>query len=203
LKGATVTREDEDFELEDANGVAHVVPRPSGGNGENGETEEEGRRYLNEESPAPRNDPHLAELEAEIAKLRGELARSKALSGLDGRREEPATVGDVLDALEAQAAAQRAEAIETWRRHYNHVYDEIAGRVEGRLFDRVNGQDEEDDENRGAPGVKNGKQGKGKTRPGRKRHRLYLDENGNAYIWSGADEEDEVPDDGVIATAAS
>jgi hypothetical protein len=47
--------------------------------------------------------------QAELTRLRAESARRKAVAGLEGRRNESATVGDLLDALDAQTGLVRAE----------------------------------------------------------------------------------------------
>jgi hypothetical protein len=89
------------------------------------------------------------ELRAEVAKLRGEVALLRVAAGLEGRREEVATVGDVLDANQAQAEALRVELAEAFRQNYDDLCDTIAERVEERLLDTVAPEDE-DEEHGGA-----------------------------------------------------
>jgi len=168
---------DDPFATGEARPGAVTTRRPNPGNG-NGEDEDE--------------------LRSKVAKLEGEVARLRVAAGLEGRREEVATVGDVLAANEAQAAALRAELAETIRQGYDEWCDEIAARVEERLLDTV----APEDEGNGGKGGKVGATRRGKRtgkKPGPRNVRelegpyardgerglWYVDEDGNWYDEDG------------------
>jgi len=181
--------EDEDEDEEDPSATRKGKPgavvsagRANPGNGNGGEDEDE--------------------LRSKVAKLEGEVARLRVAAGLEGRREEVATVGDVLAANEAQAAALRAELAETFRQNYDELCDSIAERVEERLLDTVAPEDEDEDEDNGGKTGKAGVIRRGK-RTGKKpeprnvrelegpyardgeRGLWYVDEAGNWYDEDG------------------
>src|SRR5581483_4757678 len=140
-----------------------------------------------------------AQLRAELAQLRGEVARLRTHAGLEARRDMPATVGDVIDALRAERDAARAEIGELLRQHYPRGRGEIASVFREVLTDGLSGSDEEDDQGaaRKAAAGKKGASEKAATRPGRKRGHLYRDSaTGELYVWGRTSELDEVLDDG-------
>jgi len=124
------------------------------------------------------NSARLDALEDEVARLRGENARLKKVAGLEARRDDPATVGDVLDAISAADEARRAEDAACWRRRC----EEIAERVEIRLLDAAAGfelEDELEDEDEGAD---RRKQPAKRSRKVRERVRLPVQLEGERYL---------------------
>lgn len=78
-----------------------------------------------------------AGMRAELARLRSENDRLRAMAGLEGRREEPATVGDLLDLSAAQTSLVRQEVERVLVERGDVICDAIAERVEERLLDTV------------------------------------------------------------------
>jgi hypothetical protein len=144
--------------------------------------------------PANGNGEDKDELRAQVARLEGEVASLRIAAGLEGRREEVATVGDVLDANAAQAAALRAELAEDLRQRYDELCGAIAERVEARLLDAVAPEDEEN----GKPHRGKAKKAAGKTNGPRSLRELegpfvrdnergvwFRDQEGNWYDEDG------------------
>lgn len=120
------------------------------------EDESEGFARLDDEDEPPRRRPkseptqpqaqaeasEVAQLRAEVARMAGELVRLRAAGGLEARRDEPATVGDVLDALQALRQAVAAELAALYGQHASRERAEIAAAVEAQLLDALEGGDE-------------------------------------------------------------
>lgn len=135
---------------------------------------------------------------SELARLRSENARLRAVAGLEGRREEPATVGDLLDVNTVQADLIRDEVARLVDEQADEFCDRIAERVEERLLDT--GALEGDEESNGGE-AGNGRssrrrrgQGGKRKRPGRKRGHMYRTADGSVYVWDRASEPDVVTD---------
>ncbi|HZR91332.1 MAG TPA: hypothetical protein VFA44_02870 [Gaiellaceae bacterium] len=177
--------EDTDERLEETeHGLARIAAARGETNSNDEEEEEEDGGEPAERAAVatvPREHPSSARLdalEAEVARLRGENARLKKVAGLEARRDDPATVGDVLDAISAADEARRAEEAACWRRRC----DEIAERVESRLLDAAAGlelEDELEDEDEGAS---RRKQPAKRSRKVRERVRLPVQLEGERYL---------------------
>jgi hypothetical protein len=178
--------------IEDEEGFAGPAParRPApaagtGGDGGNGQ-----RRDGEEDA------------QAELARLRAENARLRAVAGLEGRRDEPVTVGDLLDALDAQTGLLREQVEEAVSEYGEDVCDAVAARVEQRLLEPLGlaGEEDEEHERRSRSGKRKpgGDTGKPKTRRGLRRGQLYYKADGSGpFAYNGKAEPDEVPDDGI------
>jgi hypothetical protein len=124
------------------------------------------------------------DVEAELARLRAENARLRAVAGLEGRRDEPVTVGDLLDANEAQAAYIRTEVERAVGEHGDEIADYVAACVEHRLLDSLNGEGDDD--------IGNGAKAKRKTKKAEELPVERVTKIGYAKLYQGDDEPDEV-----------
>ena len=87
-------------------------------------------------------DNEVDDLRSERDRLRAENARLRAVAGLEVRRDEPVTVGDLLDANEAQAASIRGEVERAVEEYGETVLDVVADRVLQRQLDELGLDDE-------------------------------------------------------------
>ncbi len=150
--------------------------------------------------PARGNGAVEGDAQAELARLRAENARLRATAGLEGRRDEPATVGDVLDALDAQTGLIRDEVERAVGEYGEDVCDAVAARVEERLLEPLGLTEEDDEAGTGqAGGTKAkpaGKSSKPKSRRGLRKGELFYEADGSGPYAFNGDEGDEVDDDG-------
>jgi hypothetical protein len=168
--------------------AARQAPKPGGGNGGNGE-------------PWRRGGNGDEDAQAELARLRAENARLRAVAGLEARRDEPATVGDLLDANQAQADYIRSEVERAVEERGDEIADYVAECVERRLLEPLGLADENDDEDGNGGGSTkrkpSGKTGKtAKKRRGLRKGELFYEADGSGPFVFGGDEDDEVDDDG-------
>jgi hypothetical protein len=157
------------------------------------------------DGPAPggsfgRNGNGEDGVQAELARLRSEVARLKAVAGLEGRRDEPATVGDVLDANEAQIEFIRAEVERAVAERGDKVAEYIAACVEERLLEPL-GLDTANDDDRAAASTRTAKRKPSSTqlakrRRGLRKGELFYEADGSGPFVFNGDEDDEVDDDG-------
>jgi len=187
---------DDDLELDEEGFAGPPARAPRQTPGRNGDTAANGetvRRNSNDD------------VQAELARLRAENARLRATAGLEARRDEPATVGDLLDANQAQADYIRAEVERAVEERGDEIAEYVADCVERRLLEPLGLADENDDENddesgsggtaKRKPGGR-GSGGKAKRRRGLHNGDLFYEADGSGpFIFAGS-EDDEVDDDG-------
>jgi hypothetical protein len=135
--------------------------RSNGGNGNSNPWRRNGNGNGDEDTQS-----ELARLRAERDALRAERDRLRAVAGLEARREEPATVGDVLDATSAQTELVRAEVQRALDEHGEEMADYVAECVERRLLEPLGLADEQDEDADSEAAAKQNPNGKAnKTQP--------------------------------------
>jgi hypothetical protein len=151
--------DDDDLELDEDGFTGPAPSRPASRNGgdENGTSNGNGADVQAE----------LARVRAERDALRAERDRLRAVASLEARRDEPATVGDVLDATSAQTELVRAEVQRAFDEHGEEIADYVADCVERRLLEPLGLAEEEDDEDDDDEVAAKRKQGAGKKAGGK------------------------------------
>jgi hypothetical protein len=136
--------------------------------------------------------------QAELTRLRAENARLRAVAGLEGRRDEPPTVGDVLDANAAQVEYIRSEIQRGIEERGEEIADYVAACVEERLLEPLGLDGENDDARRATGRVSTRKTAakRGGKRRGLRKGELFYEADGSGPFVFGGDEDDEVDDDG-------
>jgi hypothetical protein len=179
--------DDDELELDDADEEGFVRL-----DDEDDDEDEEPKRPKRRQPAAPEpvsgEAAEVAQLRAEVSRMSGELARLRAAGGLEARRDEPATVGDVIDALQAEREAIRAELADLAGRHYPRVRDELAAHVESRLLDGIDGiadedeWDDEDEDDEDEVAARRGKRKPNGEPAVVKAHQAYVDEDGQMRV---------------------
>ena len=177
---------------------AEQAPKRNRSNGGNGNSD-----------PWRRNGNGDEDTQSELARLRAENARLRAVAGLEARRDEQATVGDVLDANQAQADYIRAEVERAVDERGDEIAEYVAACVERRLLEPLGLADDGDEENSAAssggqtakrkPSGKGNAAAKGnaaKRRRGLRKGELFYEADGSGPYVFGGREDDEVDDDG-------
>jgi hypothetical protein len=191
------TADDEELELDEKGfaGPARPVPRRNG-NGQsnvgavNGGANGATRRRL---------ENGVQDVQSELVRLRAENARLRAVAGLEARRDEPATVGDLIDANIAQADFVRAEVERAIDEHGEELAEYIAECVERRLLEPLGLADDDGGTGDGGQAAKRKPAGKRAEKPkrrGLRKGELFYEADGSGPFAFRGDEEDEVDDDG-------